>query len=85
MQYTDIDRTNDFMFFKEMYDDIYEEYGHKYVAIRNREIIGVYDSIPEGISDLSPKYPLGTYIIQECNGDESGYTNWVTSWQLVSV
>ena len=23
------------------------------------------------------KYPVGTYIIQNCTGDENGYTVWI--------
>lgn len=85
MNYTDVDRTNDFMFFKEIYHTLYEKYGHKFIAIRNREILGAFDSVSDAIDQLSVDFPLGTYIIQECNGDESGYTNYISSWQLVSI
>ena len=42
-------------------------------------------SIQEAIDILSNQYELGEYIIQECNGEESGYTNYISSWQLVGV
>lgn len=84
-QYADIDRKNDFDFFLSNYDDFYKKYGHCCIAIRFNEIIGVYKSIQEAINVLSNQYDLGEYIVQECNGDESGYTNYITSWQLVGV
>lgn len=84
-QYADIDRKNDFDFFLSNYDDFYKKYGHCCIAIRFNEILGVYKSIQKAINVLSNQYDLGEYIVQECNGDESGYTNYITSWQLVGV
>lgn len=84
-EYTDTDRKNDFDFFLKHYEDFYKKYGHSCIAIRFGEILGVYKSIQEAIDILSCQYELGEYIIQECNGDESGYTNYISSWQLVGV
>lgn len=84
-EYSNIDRKNDFDFFLNHYEDFYEKYGYCYIAIRFGEILGVYKSIQEAIDILSNQYELGEYIIQECNGDESGYTNYISSWQLVGV
>lgn len=84
-EYTDIDRKNDFNFFLTHYNEFYGKYGYCCVAIRFNEILGVYKSIQEAINILSNQYELGEYIVQECNGDESGYTNYISSWQLISV
>ena len=59
--------------------------GLYYELFRFNEILGVYKSIQEAINILSNQYELGEYIVQECNGDESGYTNYISSWQLISV
>ena len=84
-EYTDTDRRNDFDFFLSHYEEYYKKYGHCYIAIRFNEILGVYKSIQEAIDILSNQYELGEYIIQECNGEESGYTNYISSWQLVGI
>ena len=84
-EYTDTDRKNDFDFFLSQYDDLYKKYGHCCIAIRFKEILGIYKSIPEAINVLSNQYDLGEYIVQECNGDESGSTNYISSWQLVGI
>ena len=84
-EYTDTDRRNDFDFFLSHYEEYYKKYGQCYIAIRFNEILGVYKSIQEAIDILSNQYELGEYIIQECNGEESGYTNYISSWQLVGV
>lgn len=72
-KYTDIERKQDFNFFINNYQELYKKYGHKFLAIKNKEILGVYDSIPSAIDELSEKYEVGSYIIQECTGDESAY------------
>lgn len=72
-KYTDIERKQDFNFFINNYQELYKKYGHKFLAIKNKEILGAYDSIPSAIDELSEKYEVGSYIIQECTGDESAY------------
>lgn len=71
--YTDMDRKSDFDYFTCHYQEFFNKYGYKFLAIKNKEILGEYDSISEAIEDLSPDYAIGNYIIQECTGDESAY------------
>lgn len=73
MVYTDKDRKIDFDFFIKNYQDLYRQYGHTFLAIKNEQVIGTYNSVTEAISDLAPNYAVGSYIIQECTGDESAY------------
>ena len=83
--YTEHERKEDFNYFIKHYQELYNKYGHKFIAIKNGKILGVFDTEIQAITDVSKKYPLGTFIVQECNGNESGYTNYISSWQLVSV
>lgn len=71
--YTDAKRKIDFDFFTENYQELYKKYGHKFLAIKDGEVLGAYDSVSETIDKLSPNHPVGTYIIQECTGDDSAY------------
>lgn len=71
--YTDINRKEDFDFFIDNYKELYKQYGHKFLAIKNKSIIGCYDAVQDAITDLSSTHELGSYIIQECTGDESAY------------
>lgn len=73
MAYTDKERERDFDFFVGNYQELYRKYGHKFLAIKNKKVLGTYDSVPEAIDDLTPKYEIGSYIIQECTGNESAY------------
>lgn len=73
LEYTESDRRSDFQFFIEHNTELFAKHGHKFLAIKNKSIIGVFDSPTEAIISLSGKYKVGTYIIQECSGDESAY------------
>lgn len=81
--YGEKERTSDFEFFIAHYDELYRKYGHKFIVIRNQEILGVYEDVVTAVRITSETYPVGTFIVQECTGDESGYTNYISSWQLV--
>lgn len=83
--YSEVERKNDFEYFIRHYQELFSQYGHKFIVIRNNKILGSYNTELEAINETSKEYPLGTFIVQECNGDESGYTNYISSWQLVSV
>lgn len=73
IEYTEKDKDNDFSFFVKNYQLLFDKYGHKFLAIRNKEILGAFDSVIEAIEELSETYEPGNYIIQECTGDESAY------------
>lgn len=83
--YSEKERNADFEFFLEHYDEFFRTYGHKFIVIRNRKILGVYEDAISAVDITSQTYPLGTFIVQECNGDESGYTNYISSWQIIGV
>ncbi len=84
-EYGDKERRSDFDYFIKHYQELYDKYGHKFIAVRNREILGSFDTELDAINEVSKEYPLGTFIVQECNGNESGYTNYISSWQLINV
>lgn len=83
--YGEKERQIDFDFFIAHYTEFYEKYGHKFIAIKNQTILGIFDDEVSAIHETSQTHPLGSFIVQECNGDESGYTNYISSWQLVSM
>lgn len=83
MIYTDNNRKNDFQWFLDNYDNLYQKYGHKVFAIQNKKIIGIFDDKNLAIDEISQTYGLGNFIVQECNGDESAYMCYITSWELI--
>ena len=74
-EYTEEQRHADFDYFREINPSYFAEHGHKYVAIRNKVVLGDDVAIRPLIEKMrADGYPVGTYILQNCTGDESGYT-----------
>ena len=67
----------DFNWFLNNYEDLYKKYGHKFLVVKDKNVIGAFDSVREALSNTSE--PLGTYILQECTGEESAYSNFIAS------
>ena len=70
---------SDFEWFKENMPSLYGRYGHCFLAIKDKEVIGRYDTYAEGVMEASKIAGLGTFIVQECGKDESAYTNYISS------
>ena len=69
----------DFEWFIANYNDLFKEYGVSYLAIKNKAVLGVYDSYGDGVIETQKTEEPGTFIVQYCNGDESGYTATIAS------
>lgn len=70
---------NEYKWFLENYDDLFAQYGTVYLAIKNKTVLGVYTSYAEGVKETLKKEDPGTFIVQKCNGNESAYTNYISS------
>lgn len=73
----------DFQWFLKNYNDLYTQYGESYVAISNETVLGAYNSYAEGVRETMKSFPLGSFIVQFCNGRESGYTGYIASADFV--
>ncbi len=72
--YNEEERSRDFEFFKDINQDFFSKNGHKFIGIRNGQIIESADDIPELVKKMNEKsYELGSYLLQECTGEESAY------------
>lgn len=76
-------RLDDFNWFVDNYMDLYERYGHKFLAIRDKKVLGAFNTAKDAIDEISKTIPRGNFIVQECNGKETGYTNFIASWFAV--
>jgi len=79
MIYTDVDRKDDFQWFLDNYELLYNQYGISYLVIQNKNILGSYAQYGVAVRETSKTIELGKFIVQLCNGDESGYTNYIAS------
>lgn len=75
----------DFNWFLQNYMELFKEYGKKYLAIKSEMVLGAYDSFAEAVNKTSETEELGTFIVQLCNGEESGYTNYISSMHFMGA
>jgi hypothetical protein len=59
-------QSQDFYYFLENMEDFYQTYGHKYVTLKNKNILGVYDTFEEALETTLKTEELGTFLVQEC-------------------
>ena len=56
----------DFDYFLQNIEKLYQAYGHKFVAIKNQAILGVYGNFNDALENTLKTEEPGTFLIQEC-------------------
>lgn len=79
------EQRKNFDYFLDHYDKIFKEYGRCFVVLKNQKIIGTYNSYSEAYRNTLKTEKLGDFSIQECTGDESGYTNYIASCEVIEA
>lgn len=72
-------QNTDFNWFVENHNELFAKYGPSFLAIKNKTILGTYDTYALAVKETSLKEELGTFIVQECGADESAYTCYIAS------
>jgi hypothetical protein len=56
----------DFEYFLQNMESLYGKYGHKFIAIKNKNILGSYDTFNGAVDETLKNESVGSFIIQEC-------------------
>jgi len=72
----------EFKFYLEHQDEFVKKYKGKFIVIKNREVLGVFDSELEAIEKTAEKHELGTFLIQKCEPGAESYTHTYNSRAL---
>lgn len=68
-------QSDDFKFFIKNHDILLKKYLNKYIVIKDSNVLFCGDSFKDALSKaLDGGLELGTFIIQLCSEEESGYT-----------
>jgi len=59
----------DYDYFINNLSDLYAQYGHCFLAIKNQKVVGVFDEFKNAYYEMVKTEELGTFIIQECVDD----------------
>jgi hypothetical protein len=65
------DASRNYKWFKDNLTELVKEYDDKHIVIKDRRVIGAYDSFSEAFEDTKFKEKGNEYIIQLCSTDES--------------
>ena len=74
---------NEFEYYLSNLQRFVDEYEGKYVVLKNKEIIGVYDSQIKAYLETQKEHKLGTFLIQFVKKGVENYTQ--TFYSRVSV
>ncbi len=74
--------SEDFKWFIENYQELYAKYGMSYLIIHNKEIVDANSNAKKALLQAQKMFPSGDFIIQYCNGNETGYTNFISNSQI---
>ena len=72
-------------FFIENQDALVVKYPGKVLAIKGKEIIGVFDSALDAYLETQKTYTPGSFMIQPCEPGPSAYTAIINSNMLATV
>ncbi|MDR2732389.1 MAG: hypothetical protein LBB36_04135 [Fibromonadaceae bacterium] len=57
-------------------NELVRRYNKKILVIRENSVVGSYKTFEKAYNDAVKKYPLGTFLIQECVAGEKAYTTY---------
>ena len=69
----------DYNWFLSNYEELFKQFGPSFLVIKDEAVLGSYGDFEEAVSNAMRTEELGTFIVQECNGDESAYTVHIAS------
>lgn len=64
----------DFQYYLDHQDELVKKYNHRFLVIKDCQVIGDYDSYEQALFETSKQHELGTFLIQECTEGDSAYT-----------
>jgi len=69
----------DYEYFLQNTADFYRRYGPKFLAIKNKGVIGVYDDFNDALDKTLKTEQWGTFLIQECLKDKKDAVHYFQS------
>ena len=65
---------DEFLYFIDNQDELVRRHPGKYIVIKDRRVIGQYNSQAEAYTESLKVNPLGTFLIQKCEPGPAAYT-----------
>lgn len=62
----EFDMRADFQYFLDNIGNLFCEYGDRFVVIKNKAVLGSYDTAADAITNTTKSEKMGTFIVQRC-------------------
>lgn len=72
----------DFKWFLDNYNKLFEKYGVSFLAIKNRQVLGSYRNYADAVKETAKTDLIGSFIVQKCDGTEAAFTNYIATVYL---
>ncbi len=66
--------SKEFEFYKSHQNELVKKYKHKFIVIKDKAVIGAYNSYEEAVTESIKEHELGTFLIQKVEGGTSNFT-----------
>ena len=71
----------DFDFYRAHQDEMVTKYDGKVIAIKDGEVLGVFDTDIEAVIEVQKAHPLGTFLVRRVSSGNEAYTIKInTAW-----
>lgn len=64
----------EFKYYLAHQDELVKQYKGKYIAIKDEQVIGVFDSELETVNKTAEIHDLGTFLVQKCEPGSESHT-----------
>ena len=64
----------EFNYYLQNQEEFVEKYRGKFIVIKGKEVLGVYDSDIEAVRETTKHHELGTFLVQKCEPGSESYT-----------
>ena len=69
--------TEEFRFYRAHQDEMVEKYNGKVIALKDKVVIGVYDTLPMAYYATKKEHDPGTFLLQEVSPGDEAYTTTI--------
>jgi hypothetical protein len=66
---------NEFQWYLNHQNELVKKYNGKHLVIKNKAVVGAYDTPLEALTDAKKNYETGTFLIQLCTPGDEAYTH----------
>jgi hypothetical protein len=64
----------EFDYFMANFDEFIKKYEGKHLVIKDKQVLGFYDTFEDAIIETQKTEPLGTFLVQKCDADKNSYS-----------